>query len=954
MIGPRKNKNEKHDFQAVALSLLLTALLCRPTMAEQEPAIDDDRLEEVVVTGSRIARRDFSAPSPIVTLDAAELKLAGTTNVEDMLNTLPQVFGGLGRTTNFYGSTASINLRGLGSRRTMVMLNGRRFAASAISGAVDVNNIPAALIERVEIVTGGASAVYGSDAVVGVVNFIVNDEFDGLEVNAQYEITHESDGEVFDLSLSAGTQFAGGRGHISGFFNYNERHSLLGGDREFTSVVISDDTETGELVIDGSSAVPETAILFPDTIIDGTPVRRVLFNQDGTLRPADFPADLYNFAPANYLQVPLERYVAATFVKFDFNSSLRGEFEALYARNEVSQQFAPSPVSFFGLATIDSPFLPAETQQVFRNSFDPDGDGLAEFFLRRRMEEVAPRRFEDTRDVLRILAGFDGEFTDTWEWQAYYSYTDTDVDPLVLNAVSQSGFEQALLIDPLTGGCLDPSNGCVPANIYGAGNVSQEAADFLRFGTIEHEEKVKEQVASAVVTGDFWRLPAGPLGIAAGLEWRRLEAILFPDPASLTNDIVGSRGFQPAIGATEVSEIFAEVLVPLASDKQFAKYLAVEGGARRSDYNTAGTVETWKLGAEWVPIEGLRFHAMYQQAIRAPNILEIFEVPSESLGLGFGPAVDLCSASRDPVGNDLVDVCVAQGLDPALVGIFEASDSDFVTRFGGGNPDLTPEESRSITTGFVIQPTNIDGLSVSLDYFDIEISDAILRIDAGALAACFALKDPNSNLCTGYVRNASGSISEIHNFPRNVAIQKSEGIDLQLHYSLDTPSLALFEGTANFDLSVNGTWYLTNGSQTTPITPFFDCAGYFGFTCAFSNFGVLPEFKMTTRLTYSSGPLHTSLRWRWIDGMKNSEPFFTALFDLPDPVLAIPEIGSKSYIDLSGTYEFSENVLVYGGVNNLLNADPPLLAGAAPNHNTDPTTFDVIGRRYFLGLTYRH
>ena len=248
----------------------------------------------------------------------------------------------------------------------------------------------------------------------------------------------------------------------------------------------------------------------------------------------------------------------------------------------------------------------------------------------------------------------------------------------------------------------------------------------------------------------------------------------------------------------------------------------------------------------------------------------------------------------------------------------------------------------------------MDGLSIAIDYFDIEITDAIIDIEAGALAACFAIKDPNSNLCAGYVRDASGRIAEASNFPRNVAVHKSEGIDLELHYAIDTPSLALFDGAAGFDLAVLGTWYITNGSQSSPLTPFFDCAGYFGFTCAFSSFGVLPEFKTTTRLTYSSGPLLASIRWRWIDGLKNSEPFFTALFELPDPVLAIPEIGSRNYLDLSAVYGFTEKFSLYGGVHNALGTEPPLLAGAAPGPNTDPATYDVLGRRFFMGLTLRY
>lgn len=947
MTGPQNNGL---GLLSAAFPFLVASFLSGSNLFAQDDAADEP-VEEIVIIGSRIPRRDFSAPSPVVTLDSVDIRLAGTTTVEDALNALPQFIPDGDKTLNSAGGMATINLRGLGRHRTLVMLNGRRFAASEIGGAVDVNNIPAVLIDRVEVVTGGASAAYGSDAVVGVVNFVMNDEFDGLAINAQYDTTHQKDGQILDFSVSAGTAFADGRGHISGFFNYNDRDEIRATERAFTSTTIIDDTDTGQLIEAGSFSVPGGMIVFPDTIIGGEALAETIFEPDGTLRMVDDPADLYNFNADNFLQVPLRRYVAASFINYDFTPRVSGVFELLYARNEIVNQLAPTPANRFVSVAIDNPFIPDETRQAFSDSFDADDDGFAEFFLLKRLQEVGDRQFENRRTVWRALLGVDGAFGESWRWDAYYSWTDTDLDPTWINAVSASRYEQAVQYDPATGGCVDPSNGCVPLNIFGAGNISPEGVDFIRFDTIRNVHRVKEQVASLGVSGDVAQLPGGPLGMAFGLEWRRLEGRFASDPAPLSQEVLGVGGFQPAFGAVEVHEAFAELLVPLLLDKPYAEYLAIEAGARRSDYNTAGTTDTWKIGIEWIPIDGLRLRAMYQSAIRAPNVLEIYEEPVDLVFSAFGPNWDLCSARNDPVGNGLTDVCIAQGMDPSLVGVFEVSQPNFVNFSFGGNLALRPEDADSITAGVVIQPTSVEGLSISVDYFDIEIEDAIQGIGTGSLDICFAEKNPGSRFCSAYTRDATGRIAEANIYPTNVAMQRSEGVDFQVLYTVESTALSLFSDVAVIDLSLHATHYLSNGSKGTPLSPFFECAGFFGRACSFSSFGTLPEWKATTRTTYSTGPLSASIRWRWIDGMKNSATTLRKVFKLPPPVLAIPEIGSTSYFDLSATWDISDTTQVYGGVHNLFDNDPPLLAGESPGLNTDTATFDAIGRRFFLGIT---
>jgi outer membrane receptor protein involved in Fe transport len=343
---------------------------------------------------------------------------------------------------------------------------------------------------------------------------------------------------------------------------------------------------------------------------------------------------------------------------------------------------------------------------------------------------------------------------------------------------------------------------------------------------------------------------------------------------------------------------------------------------------------------------------MFQHAVRAPNIFEIFETPEVRQASDFEGSNDFCSASRDPVGNGLSEVCVAQGLEPSLLGIFESPEFNFLTILRGGNPDLEPEEADSMTAGVIIQPVDIPALTLSLDYFDIEIEGAITNIEGAAASVCAITRDPLDEFCQAFSRGPTGNITEFVSIPRNVAVQKSEGLDFQLDYSRETPALALFDGGASISLAYYLTWYKTNGSRSSPASPFINCAGFFGFACQFSSFGTLPEFKSTTRLTYNSGPLRASLRWRWIDGMDNSYPLYAQLNEITDDyVLAIPSIGSQNTFDLSGSYDINTQVSVHGGINNLLNNGPPLLAGAQIQANTDPSTFDPIGRRYFLGVS---
>ena len=945
---------------AIALGFCLAVAPAQSQIADA--AEDDTEVEEVVVTGTRIARKDFSSISPIATIDRTEMTLSGAANIEDLLNALPQIVPAFNRTSNNPGNgVAQINLRGLGPKRTLVLLNGRRFVPTTLSGnegfgggAVDVNNIPSVLVERIEVVTGGASAVYGSDAVSGVVNFILRDDFEGAEVNAQFDITDAGDGEVYDLSLALGHTFAGGRGHAAVFYNYNKRTTVFQSDREFTDVFVDDDFETGEIFEGGSSGTPATRIFFPG-VIDGVfAADGITFNPDGTPRAFREPEDRFNFAPDNFLQTPLDRHAVGAFAHYDLSDNITAFVEFNFVHNDSDQELAPTPAFAFVAVNVDNPVLTPETQTVFRDNFD-DGSGLAFLFLGRRMEEVGSRIVNNVRDLWRVVVGLKGEVFEDWSWEGYYSYSKVDQVEDLINDVSAARFQQALLVDAATGQCFDPTGGCVPLDIFGEGRISGDAADFIRFEPLRNPAFTKEQIASASMTGDLIELPAGPVGTAFGAEWRRDDAQQTADEALFTGDTLGFFPFEPIKGGFEVWELFAEAVVPVLAGVPLAEYLGFEFGLRYSDYTTAGSVWTWKSGAEWQVIPSLRFRGMFQRAVRAPNILELFEAQTE-LPFGF-TSLDQCSASRDPVGKGVADICIAQGIPADQIGVFEALRFFDGALSFGGNPDLEEERANSFTVGVVVEPEPVSGLTVSIDYFNIRIKDAIQTLGGTAfnvLPLCFRLGDPTSQFCQAVERGPTGDITNLRAPQSNVAQLESTGIDVQINYRFEVDRLGLGGAPASFALSIFGTRLIRHAVQPSPLEPSMDCAGFFGFPCGFSSLGTLPKYRTTSRLTYSSGPLSLSLRWRWIAGTRNGFILIAESLSEQPLVLAIPRIGDENTFDLSFAFEVHERVDIYGGVSNIFENDPPLLAGQQGQANTDPSLYDPLGRRFFIGVTARY
>ena len=914
----------------------------------------DVAIEEIIVTGTRIKRRDALAPSPISTLERDVLSLAPQPTLEESLNRMPQLTPDFGRTSNNPGEgTSNLNLRGMGAERTLVLLNARRVAPSGVGSSVDINNIPQILIDRVEIITGGASTVYGSDALAGVVNFITRDDFEGVMLDTRYGVTERGDADYTDVNLAFGTDFAGDRGNVVVYGGYYDRKPLLASERSLTKVTLEEDG-SGNLVEAGSFSVPE-GVLFNQAAGFGFPI----FNADGTPRAFVNPDDQFNPAPFNYLQTPLQRYSAGIMATVAINEDYEIYLESSYASNQSGRELAPVPLTENVVVNVDNPVLTPETAQMFQDNFtDPSSADplLASFIVSRRLSELGSRIVDFERDYWRSVLGMRGTIGSGWEIDGWISYTTSDEVELQRNDGSASRLLQGLLVDPQTGQCFDPSGGCVPVDMFGAGRISAAAREFIGYSPLRNTTKRTQKLASVFLSGtpvDNW---AGPVDVAAGLEWRSDTVDFRADDALFTGDTLGYLGDSPVSGTESVSEVYVEALVPLLEAKPAVDSLSLELGARYSDYDNAGGVWTSKLGSNWQVNESFRFRAMWQRSVRAPNNQELFQQQFSEISnfVGLLTYVDYCSASQDPVANGYADACTLQGLDPGQLGTFEAIPYYPVDYIRGGNARLEPEEADTLTVGFVYTPNTESNWTVAVDYYDMEITKSIGEIDAKDI--CF---DPinTSNVFCDKIRRitapndpAVGNVFEVEELFNNRGLISTRGIDMQLSISMGLPeAISLFDGGATLSSSLIWTHVLALRYQGNPVSTVESCIGYFSSPCTgVTSSSTGAEDRVSGNFVYRSGALGVSLLAQWMSGTRSYLFAEARQYGDPDPVLAVPTIGSQFYVDLNLAYQINDNVEARFGVSNLLDKNAPTIPNQ--NNNTDTQLYDPFGRSYSLSL----
>ena len=932
----------------------------------QTDADDEARQETVTVTGSRIAKQDFTSNSPVATVGAQQFDLTNAVNTEGLLNTLPQTVPGLDRTSNNPGGgLATVNLRGLGSGRTLVLVDGKRVVPSTGGGTVDINNIPSALVERVEVVTGGASAVYGSDAVAGVVNFILKDDFEGIEASTSYEMTEENDAEIFSANLTMGGNFADGRGNAVISLGYTDRQALFQGDRDFSTFAQFDDG-AGGLFDGGSSGVPEGRL--------GGPFGSSgIFNPDGTIREfvsSGDDNDFYNYAPVNYIQLPQERIQFNAKADYEINDKLEIYGSMFMANNKVPQQLAPTPIfeprgGSINVSLDGNPFIAPSAQQIISDAIgagvDTDQDGIDDeytagaFGIRRRLVEVGPRIANTDNTSYQIEAGARYQLSDTWDLDLTFSEGRTKQVETQEGNIDKNRFFQALSLADADGDgnvdvdangnptCADTSaNGgltsCVPINIYGLGNISPEAADFIRTLVVTTSDYEVTNL-TADLTGDtsgWLELPGGPIGLAFGGEYRE-EAFAFrPDQAVASSTISGFNGAPPVAGDFDVYGIYGEAYLPLLKDHQYADLLALELAYRLEDYSTAGEVEAWKVAGEWAPNDQIRLRASLNTAVRAPSISELFAPQGE----GFPGASDPCASDFD--GDAAIQaVCLATGVPQSSLGSANIDlPSGQVRQLSGGNPNLFEEEAETLTVGFVASPDFIEGLTFSVDYFDIEIEDVISAFGGGAnnvITTCYTdteLGGAGSPFCNAITRGGDGLITEVSVTSQNVASLTLNGFDVNAQYSYDLGEY----GDVAFDFvaTITDESTLVPFAGGTPIT----CAGEYGADCGTP----LPEYKHRMTALWAKGDFSAQLLWRHIGD---------SVDDGGLGVVAADELDSFDYFDVSGSYQVNDNLTLTGGIDNLFDERPPILGDNQEQANTFPALYDVFGRTYFLRATAR-
>ena len=952
-----------------------------PAWAQGSEDAGEEGIEEVVVTGSRLIRRDLIATSPVYTVGSDALSSAGTGNVtvEESLNELPQLVPDNTSSLNSPGEEGvwTANLRGLSPTRTLVLIDGRRFIPASASGLTDLATIPNALVDRAEIVTGGASAVYGSDAIAGAVNFVLRDDFEGIEAQYMNGAAFEGDGRTNELSLTIGGNFADDRGNAVVNAVYTDRESVSFADRSFSAIPLID-ADGINLEPSGSSNVPGTLLRFtptqlnqivgvdfdsPPTVDFGvqsglgcTSIAGVRFGEGGQPVPFCTPEDNFNFAEDNYLLRPMERYQLNSLAHFDVTDDIRAFSQIFYTHKVNAFQQAPEAKNLQSAgAPSGTLFVPnADTNPLFfepvrqffadnRQLFDPDNDGIFEIVgSGRRFNELSPRIFDYRTASWNITAGLNGQFdwlVDDWRWEVFGQQQRADQDSHIQNQVSALRLALGLdvVLDPETGEprCRNEFIGCVPLNLFGIDSLTPEMAKFLSTTRL-NTQTFKRQVVGGSLSGELFELPAGPLPVAFGFEMRTDEFSVVPSAVeqagefSPTPPIINS-------GDVDVTEVFVEANIPLLSDFTLIESLAVELGARYSDYSSIGSVTTWKAGVDWQVTDWLRMRSMYNRAIRAPNLAELFAPPSAS----FVGASDPCDARNNP-SDAQKEVCIAQGIAPEDIDSFIA-DFPGVDEISGGNPDLREEESDTFTAGFVLGVPFVEGLDVAVDYYSVEVDGAVAAVSAQAVIdACFRVLDPSSSFCLAIDRFPSGLIEKVDSRQQNIATLKVEGVDLQLGYATDLPGyLALPDRSATLDLGLILTQQFENSEQTLPGTPALDCAGFFGGACSGQSVRMTPDIRGNFSAEWQSEPLAIATQIHWMGDFEI----------LPGVQRAVTEVDAEYYVDLNATYMFGDTLEIFAGVNNVLDNQPAIVgffSGGDPN--VDPSTYDVIGRRYFIGV----
>ena len=889
---------------AVRRALVMGAL----TAAGVTPALAQENLGEIVVTGSRIRSANLESTTPVTQVTAADVVTQGVTRIEDLVNQLPQAFAAQNVTvSNGSTGTATLNLRALGSTRTLVLIDGRRMpygGVTSASAAPDINQIPTSMIERVDVLTGGASAVYGSDAVAGVVNFIMKKDFEGVQVTSQYNFYwHENDyggpgeiklrdtlaeleasnpsqyalpddsvtdGEGKELSLMVGVNSGDGRGNITAYATVFDSKSILQGDRDYSACSLNPNP-VGSFTCGGSST--NAAGRFTDFggLYDFTA------DTAGDMRPYDPNTDLYNYGPLNYYQRPERRYSLGAMGHYEFGEHADVYTQLMFNDYESIAQIAPSG-NFFDTNTINcgNPFLPAGIlDDIGCTPGNIASNASVPMYIGRRNVEGGGRQDSFSNSSFRAVAGVRGAINEAWGYDVSAQYSNVAANRTTLNYFVTPRLANALnVVDvggvPTCQSVIDGTDAnCVPWNPFVPGSVTQDQLDYLQASGLQIG-RINQEIYNAAVTGDLGiydiKSPLATDGIQLvfGTEWRRDTLRNDVDSLQEAGQLAGSGGATIGIsGGTKVEELFMEARVPIAQDQAFAESLSFDTAYRYSDYGEGVQTDTYKFGLEWAPIQDVRLRGSYQRAVRAANIVELFTAQGFNL---FDAPGDPCgAAARDPTAS--VEECVATGVPLNLVGSPTLDSPAGQYQFlQGGVPTLTPEESDTYSYGVVFQPRFAPGLAITLDYFDIDIQNVITTLGGNFVwTACYQ----GGLLCDQIQRNPNGQLwvgsGNVIDLNRNIGSLATTGWDVNVAYT--GLEMGRF-GSLAFNLT--GTYLDELVTQPIPgldIHPSpaidsdtYDCAGYYSTVCLQPS----PMWRHRFRTSWQTPwDLDLSFTWRY-------------------------------------------------------------------------------------------
>lgn len=1028
----------RYRTRLLASTLLVgAAIVSNPAFAQdagittQEAAATqaDETTGDIVVTGSLIRNPNLISSSPVSVIGQEEISLRQTNTAEQILRDLPGAVASIGSAVNNgNGGSSFADLRGLGNFRNVILLDGNRITPSSTVGRVDLNNIPLALVERVDTLTGGAATTYGADAVSGVINFITRQDFSGLEASVSNQITEKGDGAYFRADLTIGANFDDGRGNAVISVGYQQADPVYQGARKFSlnnytstsggvggsGTTVPTRFSLGGLATGGQWLDPPTNSIPNPAFVSGN---RQINPTTGALGPVTN----FNFNPYNVFQTPFERFNIYAAGHYEVSDNVEVYSRGLFSKNTVSTIIAPSGVFGSVLAIpVSNPYLPAAARQTFCNNnptFTAAGVQVAQLTAaqctaaaaatsiddpnfryfnvatNRRTTEVGPRLSDYTTTIFDYRAGVKVGITESIGLDVSGSYGESENTQTIQNYVLTSRARSAAFATNTTtclggapgGADIAAGTGCVPINLFGPeGSISPSQVSYLTADSTSSNRSSLAQ-ARALLSGDLgvsspWAGEA--IGFALGAEYRKYKASQASDTLSQSpGELGGAGGAAPTFeGGYQVYEGYGELIVPLISDKPLFESLTVEGGVRYSSYKVdavgSPSYDTWtyKAGGSWEPVSGVKLRGNYQRAVRAPNINELFAPVSTALT---NLSYDACAGDAPVTNANLRAVCLAQGAPASSIGNIDTPTAAQANFTGGGSLDLRPEKSDSYTVGLVLQPNFVPGLSISVDYYNISIKDAISQPTAGdAYNMCFGDEDGSgitassatSLACTVIRRNPdTGALDGdpattpgLLIMPSNAGTILTDGIDLSVNYRRDL-------GFAKLNLGFIGNWTNRSKFQATPISDVRSCVGLYGQNCgspgsagpSSSAGSMQPEYAWNQRTTLTFGAFDFSLLWRHISKMQVEPGVTTFEGTIGSGALAGKEVNfgkipSYDYFDIALRASVGEHLDLTFTVMNMFDKDPPIVGGTVGSTsynsgNTYPSTYDALGRRFAVG-----